>query len=224
LVAAALFLAGCQTDDLATGSIGIDDYHQRHPIVLTDAPATLDIFPGGQGILDRRSEADVRAFARRYAEYGLSKIVILVPAGGGPRIHAGVDIVRRTLASAGLRGTIGIGTYQVADPLLAAPIKLTFVGLKAEVPSACGQWPNDLASGSSLIGWRNETYWNYGCATQKMLAAQVDDPRDFVRSSAVGPADVQMQLRAINEVRQGDDPGTAWKVQNTDIGQIGGGN
>jgi hypothetical protein len=33
---------------------------------------------------------------------------------------------------------------------------------------------------------------------------------------------VQMRLRAINAVRQGQDPGTAWSVQLTPIGQIGG--
>ena len=76
---------------------------------------------------------------------------------------------------------------------------------------------------SSVVGWKNQTYWNYGCATQNMLAAQVADPRDFVRAGASGPGDIQMQLRAINDVRAGNDPGTSWKVQNSNIGQVGGG-
>jgi pilus assembly protein CpaD len=217
-----LSLGGCQTDDVATGSVGIDDYHIRHPILLTDGPTTLDVFPVGVGALDAGSAADVHAFAQRYAHYGVSRIVILAPAGGGPKIREGVGAVRRALASAGLRGTIGLGTYSVADPLLAAPIKLSFIGLKAEVPTRCGQWPQDLASGSSIAGWQNQTYWNFGCATQATLAAQVDDPRDFVRASALGPSDVQMRLRAINDVRQGSDPGTNWRVQNSSIGQVGG--
>jgi pilus assembly protein CpaD len=110
----------------------------------------------------------------------------------------------------------------VADPLLAAPIKLNFVALKAEAPPHCGQWPEDLASGSSLETWKNQTYWNFGCATQSTLAAQVDDPRDFVRAGSMGPSDVQMRLRAINSVRQAQDPGTNWKIQNSSIGQVGG--
>jgi pilus assembly protein CpaD len=219
---AALALGGCQSD-LATGSVAIDDYHNRHPILLTDAPTTLDVFPAGVGALDASSAADVRAFAKRYAKYGVGRIVILAPAGGGPKIHAGINAVRRELASVGLRGTIGLGAYPVADPLVAAPIKLSFIGLKAEVPSQCGQWPADLASGTSTIGWQNQTYWNYGCATQSVLAAQVDDPRDFARASADGPSDVEMSLRAINAVRQGQDPGTAWKIQNSNIGQVGSG-
>jgi hypothetical protein len=31
-----------------------------------------------------------------------------------------------------------------------------------------------------------------------------------------------MRMRAIDDVRKGTDPGTAWKTQNTAIGQIGG--
>ena len=78
------------------------------------------------------------------------------------------------------------------------------------------------SSGSSLQGWKNEGYWNYGCATQSVLAAQVDDPRDLVQSRAVDAPDVAMRLRAIDKVRNGEDPGTDWKVQTTTIGQVGG--
>ncbi len=214
-------LGGCN-DEAITGSIAPDDYHNRHPIVLTDGPTELDVFPTGQTALDARSAANVQAFAERYAKYGVGRIVILAPAGGGPKIHAGLLAIRRELAAAGLRGRIGLGSYPVADRLLAAPIKLTYIGLKAEAPPHCGQWPVDLASGSSLETWKNETYWNYGCATQSLLAAEVDNPRDFVQAGAIGPSDVQMRLRAINAVRNGADPGTGWSVKNTSIGQIGG--
>ena len=98
-------------------------------------------------------------------------------------------------------------------------------GVKAVVPTACGQWPEDLASGSSVEGWKNEPYSNFGCATQSMIAAQVDDPRDFVQPRALGPSDVAMRTRAIEAVRNGQDPGTQWKdTVLTPIGtQLGGG-
>jgi pilus assembly protein CpaD len=219
--AAAMLLAGCQTDNYMNNTVALDDYHDRHPIVLADAPTTLDVFLDKRGGLDASTLADIRGFVQRYGQYGVGKIVLLAPAGGGPEARGGVAAVRRALAADGLRGTISYGSYRVADVNLAAPIKVAFRGLKAEVASRCGQWPTDLASGDSLEGWKNTTYWNYGCATQSMIAAQVNDPRDFVRAEALGPADVEMQLRAINAVRQGNDPGTNWKIQNTDIGQVG---
>jgi pilus assembly protein CpaD len=218
--AAAMLLAGCQTDNYMNNTVALDDYHDRHPIVLADAPTTLDVFLDRRGGLDASTLADIRGFVQRYGQYGVGKIVLRAPAGGGPETRAGVAAVRRALAADGLR-TISQGSYRVADNALAAPIKVEFRGLKAEVASRCGQWPTDLASGDSLEGWKNTSYWNYGCATQSMIAAQVNDPRDFVRAEALGPADVEMQLRAINAVRQGNDPGTNWKIQNTNIGQLG---
>jgi pilus assembly protein CpaD len=127
--------------------------------------------------------------------------------------------VRRALLNAGLRGKIFVGSYVPPDRSLAAPIRLSFVGLKALVTTPCGQWPDDLASGSSLEGWKNESYANFGCATQSMLAAQVADPRDFVTARALDPSDVAMRTRAIEAVRNGEDPGTQWK--DTKLNPIG---
>jgi pilus assembly protein CpaD len=221
--AAAIGLAGCMTDSSPTASIVPDDYHQRHPIVLTQAPTTLDVFPvGRQGTLDPASIADIRAFAVRYQSMGAGRVVIPSPSASGYRTRPAVDAIRRVLASAGLAGSIGLGSYPVGDPSLASPIRLAFRGLKAEVASRCGQWPQDLASGGSLEGWKNENYWNFGCATQSMVAAQVDDPRDLVRARALGPSDEEMRLRAIAAVRQGQDPTTNWKVELTPIGAVGG--
>jgi pilus assembly protein CpaD len=220
--AAMILLAGCTTDSLATASMTSDDYHDRHPILLTSAPTTLDVFPVGEGKLDPGSVDDLRSFAARYQAMGSGRIVILAPSGGGPSVHRSVDEIRRVLASSGLHGLIGLGSYRVGDQSLASPIRLAFRGVKAEEATRCGQWPNDLASGGSTDGWSNEGYWNFGCATQSMLAAQVDDPRDFARARALGPGDVQMRLRAINAVRNGTDPGTDWAVKLTAIGQVGG--
>jgi pilus assembly protein CpaD len=219
--AAAISLAGCGTDYIST-SITPDDYHERHPIVLAQSPTNLDVFPVGVGKLDPQSVEDIRVFAARYRSMGSGRMLILAPSVGGYGVRANVDEVRRVLVSTGLSGAIGLGSYPVGDPSLASPIRLSFRGLKAEVTSHCGQWPRDLASGSSTETWKNESYWNFGCATQATLAAEVDDPRDFARARALGPADEEMRLRAIKNVREGADPGTNWNTKLTPIGQVGG--
>jgi pilus assembly protein CpaD len=114
-----------------------------------------------------------------------------------------------------------VGSYAEADPTRASPVRLVFEGLKATTPGQCGVWPSDLASGASIETWKNDPYPNFGCATQATLAAQVADPRDLVQSRASGPGDVTMRLRAIGDVRDGLDPGTAWKTKITAIGQVG---
>lgn len=215
-------LAGCGTDYAVNDSPTLTDYHATHPIVLAQAPTMLEVYPVGER-LDGESVASIRNFAARYREFGAGRITILTPGGRGGRNSSVVDQIRRTLASTGLRGYVGVGAYPVADATRASPVRLIFQGLKAVVPTPCGQWPADLASGSSLEGWKNENYANFGCATQAVLAAQVADPRDFVQAHASDPPDVAMRMRAIGDVRNGQDPGTTWKTQLTPIGTVGGG-
>ncbi len=213
--------SGCMSDYASSDPAYPGDFQMRHPIVLASALTRMDVYPVGRAI-DARTVANLRAFGERYRGFGSGEVVILTPGrrDGDGRI---VGEIRRVLASAGLRGRVGIGSYAPSEPDSAAPIRVAFMGLKAEVRTPCGLWPEDLASGSSLEGWKNEPYYNFGCATQSVIAAQVDDPRDFVQPRTLGPSDVAMRTRAIEDVRNGQDPGTDWKTGLTAIGQSGGG-
>jgi len=222
LAAATAALAGCGVNYASNDSVPPGDYHDRYPIVLAEAPTALDVYPVG-GALDEASIANIHAFAERYSEYGSGRITILAPASERGRDSHAIDQIRRALAGAGLRGFVSVGSYPNANPSHAAPVRLVFQGLKATVQGRCGEWPKDLASGGTIDGWKNDQYQNFGCATQSTLAAQVADPRDLVESSASGPGDVTMRLRAIGDVRNGTDPGTDWKTKITPIGQVGGG-
>ena len=218
---AATALASCGVDYASNDTPHVADYHAEHPIVLAEAPTMLDVYPAGDG-LDSRTIANIRSFAQRYHDLGVGRITILTPAGRSGRDSRIVDEIRRTLASTGLRGYVGVGVYPVADATRAVPVRLIFQGLKATVPTPCGQWPSDVASGSSLEGWKNEGYANFGCATQSALAAQVAEPRDLVQARSIDPPDVEMRMRAIDNVRQGQDPGTQWTTKLTAIGTVGG--
>jgi pilus assembly protein CpaD len=216
-VASALGACGTQyasSDPAFPGSV-----EQRHPIVVAAAPASVDLYPVG-GRLDERSKANIRAFVERYRHYGSGAVMIQTPAGTNPNSIA-VYEVRRALVAAGVKGRIAVGDYLPPNDGAAPPVRVSFTGLKAIVPTPCGQWPEDLASGSSVEGWKNEPYSNFGCATQSTIAAQVDDPRDLVQPRAIGPSDVAMRTRAIEDVRNGQDPSTDWK--NAVLTPIGGG-
>ncbi len=221
LLAVAAPLAACSgADRVVTNSISPDDYRARHPIELREGWARLEVFPEVRnGALDDRTQAQVRQFARQYKDHGSGEIGLALPQGGrdGAEARAAEPGLRRALAAGGARGLVRISYYHVADPSLAAPVRLSYASITAKVDSRCGHWPNDLASGSSLNGWENRQYWNFGCATQQMMAAQVADPRDLVGPGATAPPDSTMRGRAIDDVRQGKDPGTNWKTQNTNI-------
>lgn len=217
-------LAGCGGDRVITTATTPPDYHARHPIVIGESDYSLDLFPTGpRGNLDSRSLDRLREFAQRYRELGHGPVSVLVPSGGpyNPAESASLGYIRQIFAAGGSRGVLSVAPYPVTDPTLASPVRISFEGIKAHLPHRCGDWPNDLASGSSAQGWENKTYWNFGCANQNALAVQVADPRDLTSPRGERPADTNMRIRAIENVRKGIDPGTKWETKNSGIGAVG---
>ncbi|MCI0601071.1 MAG: CpaD family pilus assembly protein [Beijerinckiaceae bacterium] len=215
-----LALAGCSTTErMAVSSIPMDDYRVRHPIVLAEEPRMLDIFVDpATGQFDRKTVGRLREFAGSYRKFGRGPIAIMPPAG--PSGPPPMEPVRHALARAGAHARTIVAPYP-ASPSLGAPVRLSFMGLKASVAGKCGQWPRDLASGSSITGWNNKPYWNFGCAYQTALAAQVADPRDLVSQQAQTPPDTVMRTRAIEDLRHGEDPTTDWKLPPPTISAVG---
>ena len=201
------------------------DYRDRHPVVLADTSYVVDLFPaiiGGR--IDYTTAGRIREFVDHYRHFGHGPVTLRRPVGsaGAKHTDASIAAVRRTLTSAGVRGTIIVEDYRVVDPRLAAPMRLSFSGLKAKVSGKCGEWPTDLASGASLEGWQNESWWNYGCATQQTFAAQIADPRDLAGPRGETPADTIARMRALDKIREGEDPSTKWPQEQQTISKVGG--
>jgi pilus assembly protein CpaD len=214
-------VAACNpADRIVTGTVNYPfDHRERHPIVLGDGARTIDIFTG-RGIegLDARQHEDVRSFGIEYVAMGKGGIRAMVPQGQEGHSHLTMSGIRKALVEGGYGGgPISIGYYRPQDPSVAAPIRLTFVTLKATVASVCGQWPADLGSGPSIQGWRNNPYWNLGCATQTNMAAQIADPLDLVRSRPEGRIDTLKRSGGIEKLRQAKDPSTQYNQSATQI-------
>ncbi len=217
-------LGGCGTTDrIVHASTTPDDYHARHPILIAEAKTTLDVFPAtGQERLDSHTSKQVFAFGQQYRETGHGSVLILLPTGGRTGNYRRLlPAIRSALSAGGAHAGVDVATYPVADPTLAAPVRLSFVGVKARVGDQCGQWPSDLGSGSSVDGWENKSYWNFGCATQQMIAAQTSDPRDLVTPRGEEAPDTLIRARGIDSIRKGTDPATSWTVHNSSIGSVG---
>jgi len=216
-------LAGCGVNRTLPPRAVASDYRDRHPVVLADATNAIDVFPSQH--LDYATTGRIRDFVTRYRRFGHGQITLLAPVGAKDQhaVRGGVDAVKHLLAESGVAASVFIGTYPVSDPNLAAPVRLSFQGVRAKVAGRCGEWPADLASASSLEGWDNTTYWNFGCASQTTFAAQIDDPRDLVAPRGESPADIESRMRAIGNVRKGADPATQWNVKGSNISAVGGG-
>src|SRR5579885_2910394 len=81
--ACAALLCGCNTDRQVTGVPDVPpDYRLRHPITLTEADRTLQVFIGvNRGSLNPAQRAEVLAFAQSWKHEATGGLVIDVPAG-----------------------------------------------------------------------------------------------------------------------------------------------
>ncbi len=222
LLCGLLPLGACSVDRAVTGSLIPEEYHARHPIILTEAPVSVEIFATNGG-LDRTARDRVAVLARESQGDASAGFEVLFPQGAfnEAQQRAALPAIRGALASGGAKGYLGVGQYPVSNPSVASPIRVSYRALRAKVDSRCGEWPADLASGTSMETMTNRPYWNMGCSYQNMLATQISDPRDFASPRAVGNGDVEMRTRAIGKVRAGTDPGTVWITKNSSIGSVG---
>lgn len=216
ILAASAGLAACAADRrLTTGSTYPMTVPERHPIVLSDSPRNLDVFVTGTGHIDPRQADDVDAFLTEYRRYGRGVLVLEVPRGS--QVAGGA--VERTLARVRARAVAwGVGSreivvapYPVANVAVSAPVRLSFQRMQAKVAGACGLWPQDLGVTNPGFNARNESYWNFGCATQSNLASQIADPVDLVRGRQEGRIDTVTRTQNLIDLRTGKDPSTTWK-------------
>ncbi|MBB3655843.1 pilus assembly protein CpaD [Rhizobium sp. BK650] len=208
-------LSGCAgpRDQLTTGGIP-DDYRERHPVVVTEAEQTVDIPVAST---DRRlsiaQREMIRGFAQNYLSRASGPVYILSPEGspnaGAARVLR--SQVRAELASRGIASNKIVNTsYAAAGVSDSAPLRLSFTGTTA-VTTQCGQWPKDISA-----DFTNQNYYNFGCASQNNLAAQVANPEDFIAPRGMTPIDAERRNEAIKEYRT-----TTSTIEEIDSGQTG---
>lgn len=199
IAVAALSSCAAPRDNLTTGGIP-DDYRQRHPIVVTEAEQSVDI---PVATTDRRltiAQRDlIRGFAANYISRASGPVYLMSPQGSAnaAAVSQVRSQVRAELASRGIATSkIVYASYAASGPGDAAPIRLTFTGTTA-VTAQCGQWPKDIGG-----GFDNQNYYNFGCATQNNLAAQIANPEDLIAPRGMTPIDAARRNDAITEYRQ----------------------
>jgi len=192
LTGLAVALGACNhtNDSVATASIP-DDYRQRHPIAVQEANQSIVLFVGqGRGGLTAEQRADVMGVARTWLHEGTGAINADVPTDT-PNARAAADSMREIeslLAAAGVppRG-VTVRSYKPKDPHQLAAIRLSYPRMTATA-GPCGVWPEDLGPSLKNKGYfENRSYYNFGCAYQRNMAAMVDNPSDLVQPRSETP-------------------------------------
>ena len=226
-VLVAVALGACTHDrEVVTASVP-DDYRQRHPIAVEEANHSIVIFVGrDRGGLSGSQRADVIGLARSWSREGTGAVVADVPIDTANARAAAATFrdIQGVLAAGGVppRG-IKLHNYRPEDPRILPTIRLSYPKMTA-VAGPCGLWPEDL--GPSIMDPdynQNKSYHNFGCATQRNLAAMIDNPADLEQPRSEIPADTARRTAAFAKYRKGEPTSTTYpeadKAKLSDTGK-----
>jgi pilus assembly protein CpaD len=215
----AAMLAGCYSAHQSVDDIQAmpSDYRQRHPITLQEGNRTVEVFVGSnRGGLTPAQRADVLAFAHVWKREATGGVVIDVPSGTPNERAAAESLheIQSILVAAGVPGQgIAVRPYRPVDPGRLATIKLVYPRITAEA-GPCGLWPHDLGPADFAAYDSNKPYWNLGCASQRNLAAMVDNPTDLVQPRAETPAYEARRSVVLEKYRKGESTATNYPNEN----------
>jgi pilus assembly protein CpaD len=227
LAALSVVLGACnQTTEIATASVP-NDYRQRHPIAVTEANRSIVVFVGqARGGLTAPQRTDVMGLAQTWVREGTGSIVADVPVDT-PNARAAAAAYREihaTLAAGGVPSNAITLHHYRPDDLRALPtIRLSYPRIAA-VAGPCGLWPEDLGPNLYNSGYNeNKQYHNFGCATQRNLAAMIDNPADLEQPRPESPAYTVQRTAAFEKYRKGNSTATTYpeadKAKLSDTGK-----
>jgi pilus assembly protein CpaD len=230
LIGLSVTLAAC-TDTTTTGEIAParvpEDYRLRHPIAIQEADRSVVVFVGhARGDLSAAQRADVIGLARIWVSEGTGAIVADVPVDtSNARAAAGAfREIQSLLAASGVPSHgIVVHHYHPDDPRTLPTIRLSYPKISA-VAGPCGLWPEDLGPSIKDPSYmENKSYYNFGCAYQRNMAAMIDNPADLVQPRPETPAYTMRRTEGFEKYRKGTATGTEYpdseKAKLSDAGK-----
>jgi pilus assembly protein CpaD len=79
-------------------------------------------------------------------------------------------------------------------------------------------WPKDLGPTWDREHYENREYWNLGCASQRNLAAMVENPADLVQPRGEGPSYTGRRTTVLDKYHRGESSATTYP--DADKGKI----
>jgi pilus assembly protein CpaD len=208
LVGVAVVLGACKhtDDELVTASFP-DDYRLRHPIAIQEADRSIVVFVGqARGGLSASQRADVMGLAQLWISADVP-----VDTRNARAAAETFREIQALLAAAGVppRGIV-MRSYRPEDPRQLPAIRLNYPKISA-VAGPCGLWPDDLGPSIKNKTWfQNTQYYNFGCASQRNMAAMVDNPADLVQPRPETPPYTARRSVSFEKYRKGTTTATVY--------------
>jgi pilus assembly protein CpaD len=217
MVGLSVVLGACSetTGSVATqASLVPEDYRLRHPIAVQEANRSVVLFVGhARGGLSTTQRDDVAGLARAWVAEGTGAIVVDVPVHT-PNARAAESAyheARMVLEAGGVPSNgIKLHHYAPDDPRALATVRLTYSRMTATA-GPCGVWPDDLGPSIKDPSYmENRSYYNFGCAYQRNMAAMVANPSDLVQPRAETPPYTVRRTEGFEKYRQGNTTATSY--------------
>jgi pilus assembly protein CpaD len=228
-VGCAATLAGCMNTFMSKPEVVAsvpEDFRTRHPIVIKEGARTVELFIGSQrGTLSPAQRADVLAFAHEWRREANGGIVVDLPSGTPNEVAAANALheVRSLLSSAGVPvNAVDVRPFRTADPRKLATLRLNYPRITADA-GPCGLWPEDLGPTYERQHLENREYWNFGCASQRNLAAMVDNKADLIQPRGETPTYTGRRATVLDKYHRGESTATIYpdadKGKISDVGK-----
>jgi pilus assembly protein CpaD len=124
--------------------------------------------------------------------------------------HRAADSMREIVSILNASGmppsSIAVRTHQANGPAFAT-VRISYPKVTAQA-GPCGLWPEDIGPSATRDYFENQPPWNYGCSSQRNLAAMVDNPADLVQPRGETAAYTMRRTTVLEKYRQGLDPST----------------
>ncbi|MGF1650551.1 MAG: CpaD family pilus assembly protein [Hyphomicrobiaceae bacterium] len=206
LVAAAVVaLAGCR-DGLGGPEVGswtLADHAQRHPILVTQHPSTVELSVNhGHYPLSAPDRSRLVSFLARHRaqDGGQGRMMVEAPVGTANEVSAirAVEEIRHSALEHGFDPSSFTVTTYDARGRRHAPVRLTYTTFTAQGPD-CGNWSEDLHRTK-----RNLPYPDFGCADQRNFAAMVKNPADLLGPRTMTPRPGEIREGAWDKFKKGE--------------------
>jgi len=231
LMGLSVMLGACTDITGSTGEIATarvpEDYRLRHPIAIQEADRSVVIFVGhARGGLSAAQRADVIGLARIWVSEGTGAIVADVPVDtlNARAAASSFQEIKGLLAASGVPPhAVTMRHYHPDDPRTLPTIRLSYPRIAA-VAGPCGLWPEDLGPSIKDPGYfENKSYYNFGCAYQRNMAAMIDNPSDLVQPRPETPAYTVRRTEGFEKYRKGNSTTTSYpeadKAKLSDTGK-----
>lgn len=216
-------VCGCKTDQQITGAPTEPyDFRLRHPISITEKDHTLQLFVGAnRGSLTAVQRAEVLAFGQGWKGESTGGVIVDLPVGSSNEASSAqtLDEIESILAASGVPPhSIAVRNYRVSSRVLAT-VRISYPRIAAQA-GPCGLWPKDIGPSLNRDYFENQPNWNFGCATQRNLAAEVAEPSDLVQPRAETPPSAARRATVMDHYQKGEPTASTVKNATPPVGRI----